>query len=149
MIELWIAGSALAVGSALWIYNGSLLPRMKTRPPAEKILNLVKNEDGFSVFSKVKLTKIEQATIPHPVDYVLMDNVRAVRSYLYLDEFHGSVKIHGDLEWMNEWERERLFLAVAQIAIQRMKKYNEACKVEQEARHERQRQEAIKIYENR
>lgn len=128
-------------------FNSHIRPKLNTRPPAEKILSLVEGKVEFSVHDGVD--KSIQKRYDSFLDYELCDTVTGKKTWLYRDNFHGTPRVYGDLEWLNSFEKERLLSIVEGIISRRKKAYREACRIETAARHERERKAAIKVYENR
>lgn len=121
------------------VYFAKIHPIVMTRPPVKKILDLVSRGDGFSIDGRPT----------DNWDFALHDTVNSTRTLLLMDQFSGFVIMNGDFEWMNDFERERLYKIIRKIHNRRIEKYNTACTVEKNARHERERLAAIKVYENR
>lgn len=132
---------AILLGLSLvaMVYVLKIHPIVMTRPPVKKILDLVSREDGFSL----------NGNPTDNWDFALHDTVNSTKTLLLMDQFSGYVIMKGDFEWMNEFERKRLYKVLRKIHNLRVQKYNDACAVELDARYERDRQAAIKVYENR
>lgn len=131
------------------IYTFKIHPIVMTRPPVKKILELVTNRDGFFVDNNVDEKEKKYKHVDYAADFVLIDTINSTRSVFILNQFSGQVVVKGDFEWMNEFERKRIYKLLRKIYNVRIQKYNDACAVELNARYERERQAAIKVYENR
>lgn len=130
----------LAVSLVAMVYVLKIHPIVMTRPPVKKILDLAARQDGFSLDTNPE---------DKSWDFILYDTVNSSKTSLLCDQFSGSIIMKGDFSWMNEYERKRLYKVLCRINNARAEKYQEACRIELEARHERERQAAIKLYENR
>ncbi len=128
----------LALGG--WIYNSKIHPLVKTRPPVKKILDLVSRQDGFSIDDNPADTSC---------DFVLHDTVVGTKTSIMRNCFSGHILFKGEFDWMNQFERKRLYDVLFRIHKDRVSKYKEACRIEKKASDERAREAAIKIYENR
>lgn len=129
----------LGVSLVAMVYVLKIHPIVMTRSPVKKILDLVSREDGFSL----------NGNPTDNWDFALHDTVNSTKTLLLMDQFSGYVIMNGDFEWMNEFERKRLYKALSVIHKSRVDKYEEACRIERDARNERERLAAIKVYENR
>lgn len=134
----WLVLAILAI-LALF-YSSKIHPIVMTRPPVKKILGLVSRQDGFS---------IDDNPADKSCDFVLYDTVVGSKTSLTRNCFSGEILIRGDLEWMNQFERKRLYAVLYRTHKLRVSKYKEACRIEKKASDERAREAAIKIYENR
>lgn len=135
---LWLVLAVLALFG--WTYISKIHPLVMTRPPVKKILDLVSRQDGFSIDDK---------PADKSCDFVLYDTVAASKTAITRNCFSGHVLFKGDFDWMNQFERKRLYDVLCRIHKDRVSKYREACSVEKKASDERNREAAIKIYENR
>lgn len=131
------------------VYVLKIHPIVMTRPPVKKILELVARQDGFFVDNNVDEKQKKYKHVDYAVDFVLIDTINSTKSIFILNQFSGYVVVKGDFAWMNEFERKRLYKLLRKIYNRRIQKYNDACAVELDARYERDRQAAIKVYENR
>lgn len=146
MTAMWVIGGFIGLVCA-WAWEKYVVPRRMTRPPADRILELIASGDTFSVHDSP--TNEDNKASNNLVDYVVIDTERNVKTYLYRELLQRSCIFIGDLEWMNKWERERVLVLVQSICSDRRLKYEQACEVENKARNDRRREEARKFYENR
>ena len=148
MTGVIVCSIMLGIGILAMVYLQVIHPIVMTRPPVKKILDLVSRQDGFSLDHNPDNAG-RYKHVPFSVDFVLHDTVNSTKTCMSVDGFSGCVMMDGEFEWMNEFERKRLHKVVYAIYKDRDRKYREACRIECEARNERDRQAAIKVYENR
>lgn len=122
-----------------WVWDAYVVPWRMIRPPANKIISLVGNEEGFCM----------ERGGPVHYDYLLEDTEDKKQTLLSSGFSGDSIRLSGDLDWMNEWESERLYEVVRGVINKRESKYKEACTIEENARNERRRVLAIETYKNR
>lgn len=146
MTGFWIGAVACVILGCAWYWDKFITPKRMTRPPVNRILELIA-EKKLEVYDNP--SQADRDRCSHFVDYVILDTQRGTKTFMYRDMFHNSAVISGDLDWMNRWEQNRVLELVEQICGARRKAYRKACAVEREARDERRREEAQKIYESR
>lgn len=121
-------------------------PRRMTRPPVEKIMQLIKDRKIFEVDTT---SDSDKDKVGAEYQYVIIDTERRMKTFIFRHGFHDTARFSGDLDWMNPWEQERVLSIVEDICTDRMKKYEKACAIEDAARDDRRRQAAKELYENR
>lgn len=146
MTGFWVCTSLFILLVIVWAWDKYVTPRRMTRPPVNRILELIAAKK-LEVYDNP--SQADRDRCSHFVDYVILDHERKVKTYLYRDNFHGTPRISGDLDWMNRWEQDRVLRLVEGICGARWKAYREACAIEKKVRDERRREEAEKIYKSR
>lgn len=129
-----------------WAWDKYITPRRATRPPVLKIMELIQDGKTFTVYDN--LSANDRKACPM-ADYAIMDNERKVKTYFYWEVFHEVAMVEGDLDWMNQHEKDRVFKIVSGICSARFRAWQKASKIEKEARDDKRREEAKKFYESR
>ncbi|QPI18327.1 hypothetical protein POP15_279 [Pectobacterium phage POP15] len=146
MTGFWLGFLVLVLLVGVWIWDKKVTPKRMTRPPVTRILELIDSKK-LEVYDNP--SSADKDRWGHLIEYIILDHERKVKTALYRDSFHGTPCVRGDLDWMNQWEQDRVLRLVEGICGARRKAYREACAIEKKARDERRREEAEKIYKSR
>lgn len=145
----WFLGFMFVLVCFIWISLHTWYPVSQTRPPVKKILQLIKDLDGFTIHygSFEPPEHLEDKW----VDFTLVDNVTGKKTYYYKPILSntGSVIVYGDLSWANEWETYRIYKVASKINSRQKDELLAAKRAATEKRNEERREEALKLYENR
>jgi|AGFS01.1.fsa_nt_gi hypothetical protein len=146
MTGFWVGFILFLVLVAAWLWDKFVTPRRATRPPVLKIMELIQDGKTFTVYDN--LSAADRKACPM-ADYVVMDNERKVKTYFFWEVFHEVAMVEGDLDWMNQHEKDRVFKVVSGICSARFRAWRKASDLEKAARDDKRRDEAKKIYESR
>lgn len=141
-----IAGFIFLAG--FFILERYIYPIIRTSPPADKIIKLVKSQDGFKI---------------HPFDYnapedlndsifikwTIEDTVTGKLTWANLPFNRSSIELHGDLEWMNPYEQYRLYRLVDKMGKKVLKARLAELDREEEQYNSELREKAKEVYKNR
>lgn len=141
-----ICSALVILLACVWAWDKYVTPRRATRPPVLKIMELIQDGKTFTVYDN--LSAADRQACPM-ADYAIMDNERKVKTYFYWEVFHEVAMVEGDLDWMNQHEKDRVFKIVSGICCARLRAWQKASQIEKEARDEKRRDEAKKFYESR
>lgn len=146
MMDIWVCIVLCVVIGCAWYWDKFITPKRMTRPPVHRILELIADKK-LEVYDNP--SHDDRESCEHFIYYVILDRQRGVKTFLHRDMFHGKAVISGDLDWMNQWEQDRVLDLVEGICSARKKSHELACFIEKKASDERRREEAHKFYEIR
>lgn len=146
MSGFWICFTFCTLLVCVWLWDKFVTPRRATRPPVLKIMELIQDGKTFTVYDN--LSSADRNICPM-ADYAIMDNERKVKTYFYWEVFHETAMVEGDLDWMNQHEKDRVFRIVSGICNARHRACLKASELEKAARDDKRRDEAKKFYESR
>lgn len=146
MTGLWVCTGLFILLVLVWAWDKYITPRRATRPPVLKIMELIQDGKTFTVYDN--LSAADRKACPM-ADYAIMDNERKTKTYFYWEVFHEVAMVEGDLDWMNQHEKDRVFKVVSGICGARFRAWQKASKIEKEVRDDKRREEAKKFYESR
>lgn len=130
------------------IYGLYIKPIVKISPPADKILKLVKAEEGFEIYDGAYDCPL--GIKETSVDYTLKDLVTGDLTYLSRFYFYGAVnQVKGSLRWMTEYEGETLYNIVSSIIGKRREEEKKAADQREKNILAVLREEAKKVYQDR
>lgn len=146
MMGLWVCTGLFILLVLAWAWDKYVTPRRATRPPVIKIMDLIQDGKTFTVYDNLSVADRKACPL---ADYAIMDNERKVKTYFYWEAFHEVAMVEGDLDWMNQHEKDRVFKVVSGICGARFRAWQKSSKIEKEARDDKRRDEAKKFYESR
>ncbi|URC22163.1 hypothetical protein CHUUTOTORO_00780 [Serratia phage vB_SmaM-ChuuTotoro] len=138
----------LVVMVILWLDDVLFKPKRRTRPPVEKILELVENESGFIIHNGHHLVP-EKVKERQFVDYTLEDRITKKLTWLGRYPMHDTPCISGDFKWFNCYEARRLYGVVEKIGDRQKEAKNEEESKARYARNEDLRKKAEETYKYR
>lgn len=138
----------LVVMVIIWLDDVIFKPKRRTRPPVEKILDLVENESGFIIHNGHHLVP-EKVKGRQFVDYTLEDRVTKKLTWLGHPPMDDTPCISGDFKWFNCYEARRLYSVVKKIGDRQRKAKNEEVSKARYDRNEDLRKKAEETYKYR
>lgn len=149
-IFISVIAAFLVLFLVLYVDEKFFKPKRKTRPPVEKILNLISTGSGFVVHNS-EYNAPKEISDSMYVDWTLEDTVTGELTWMYrfiFSDGHDAI-VQGDLSWMNSYEKNRVYELVNEIGKRQNKQLLLQIEKEQQRINDARREEAKKIYENR
>lgn len=129
----------------VWAWDKYVTPRRATRPPVVLIMELIREKKILHVYDNLSDDDRKHCKF---AEYVILDTERQVKTFLHWGGYPDHAIVKGDLDWMNQHEKNRVFKVVSGICNSRHRAWQEASKIEKEARDEKRREQAKKFYES-
>lgn len=146
MIGFWAGTGLFIILVIAWAWGKYITPRLNTRPPVLLIMDLIKEKKILHVYDNLSSEDRKRCKM---AEYVILDTERRVKTFLHWDSYHECAIVEGDLDWMNQHEKNRVYRVADAVQSARWRKSNEARRIEKEARDEKRREEAKKFYGSR
>lgn len=138
----------LVVMAIIWLDDVLFKPKRRTRPPVEKILELVENESGFIIHNGHHLVP-EKVKERQFVDYTLEDRITKKLTWLGSFPMRESVCVSGEFKWFNHYEAKRLYGVVDKIGRRQKAARDEENSKARYERNEELRKKAEETYKYR
>lgn len=134
--------------TGFFLFDRYIYPIIKTSPPADKIIKLVKSQDGFKIhpFDYKAPKEVEESIF---IRWTIEDAVTGKLTWASLPFSRSEIEMRGDLEWMNPYEKWRLYRIVNKIGKKVLKAQLEQIDREEEEFNSKLREEAKEVYKNR
>lgn len=146
MTGLWVCTGLFILLVLVWAWDKYVTPRRATRPPVTLIMDLIREKKILDVYDNLSSDDRKRCQL---AEYVILDTERRAKTFLYWDSFHECAIVEGDLDWMNQHEKNRVYKVAHAVQRERWRKWNEANRIEKEARDKKRREQAKKFYESR
>lgn len=148
MTGFLLFGGLFAIMLVLWVDDKFYRPKRKTRPPVNKILELVENEAGFIIHNGHYRVPKEVKERQY-VDYTLEDRITNKLTWLGSFPMSESVSVAGDFKWFNRYETHRLYRVVDKIGKRQKAANDEEKSKARYSRNEDLRKKAEETYKYR
>ncbi|URC22694.1 hypothetical protein KASHIRA_01200 [Serratia phage vB_SmaM-Kashira] len=146
---LLIMGVLIALIMVIWADDTFFKPKRETRPPVEKILELIKSEAGSIIVHNGDHLAPESVMKRQFVDYTIEDRITKKLTWVGRFPMHDTPAISGDFKWFNSSEAKRLYRIANKIGTRQRKEKNERASKERYERHEELRKKAEETYKYR